>query len=240
MNNLKEYREKHEMSVKTLANIFKVSKSTINAWENGTKTPSMMQLESLSYLYDCSFSDLYPYEKPDPYEFPQRRSAVFKKYMKRLNAKLIALILGIAALASIIVLLCNLAPQIHGKWHAQNYFDEMKNYVYQETNVNYGKVITFAKEHSDLAENEYIHGVAVVTYDSKYIVYFHYDKMRAMIDINGNLILTKQATMTVNDQSVALDIADYQDVYYIIIYESKEPGLKEIVEQYKIFNGITA
>ena len=65
MNNLKEYREKNELSVKRLANIFKVPQSTIIAWENGTKEPSMMQLQSLSYLYDCSFDDLFPYTQND-------------------------------------------------------------------------------------------------------------------------------------------------------------------------------
>ena len=35
MNNLKEYREKNNLTVEGLARIFKVSKSTILAWENG-------------------------------------------------------------------------------------------------------------------------------------------------------------------------------------------------------------
>lgn len=238
MNNLKEYREKNNLTVEGLARIFKVSKSTILAWENGLKMPSMMQLQSLSYLYDASFADLYPYTKPDPYEFPARRSAVFKKYKKRLNKILIALIASITIISLLIVLLVGLTPQIHGKWHAQHYFDQMKDYVYEETGEGYGKILLYANENSDLEEDKYVRAIAVVTYDRKYIVYFHYGQMRAIIDISKGLRLTNEATITVNETTIHMDIGDYQDVYYLIIYESNEPGLKDIVEQYKISKGI--
>lgn len=240
MNNLQEYREKNNLSVKRLANIFKVTQGTILAWEKGTKTPSMTQLESLSYLYDCSFDDLFPYTKPDPYDFQQRKSAVFKRYKRRLNKILISLIIGITLVSLAIVFLVGLTPQIHAKWHAQHYFDEMKEYVYKETKEQYGTIITFAKEHSDFEATKNIGGVAVVTYDSKYLIYFHYDKMRSILDISEGLTLTATATVDVNGNTFTLDIADYQDVYYIVLYESPEPGLKQIVEQYKISNGITA
>ena len=240
MNNLKEYREKNELSVKRLANIFKVPQSTIIAWENGTKDPSMMQLQSLSYLYDCSFDDLFPYTKPDPYEFGVRKSAVFKKYQKRCNKIIISIILSITIIALLIVLMVNLTPQIHAKWHAQRYFDEMKEYCYKETNEEYGTIVEYANKNSDLDEDKYCKGVAVVTYDMEYIIYFHYGKMRAMIDIHKNLKLTLEATITVNSTTIPMEIGDYQNVYYLIVYESNEPGLKKIVDQYKISKGITA
>ena len=62
--------------------------------------------------------------------------------------------------------------------------------------------------------------------------------MRAIIDISKGLRLTNEATITVNETTIHMDIGDYQDVYYLIIYESNEPGLKDIVEQYKISKGI--
>ena len=233
MNNLKEIREKNNLTVKQLANLLKVSSGRIQEWEKDLATPSIEHLQSLSYLYDVSLDELLPYTKPDTLSFNMRANAVKKKYKRKFNIIMIALISIITIVSLLIVTITALYPQIHAKQHAQAYYDKTINYVRTETNEDLESVLYFANIHSTLEQDKYVESIAIVTFDSNYLIYFHNGKMRAILDISKGLNLTTSAKIHVGDKEFDMPVGDYQEVYYLIIYETPEVGLKDLVLAYK-------
>ena len=51
---LKEQREKYGMSQNTIAKRLNIAPATVSGYERGERTPSLLILLKLSYIYNCS------------------------------------------------------------------------------------------------------------------------------------------------------------------------------------------
>lgn len=59
MNNLKEVREKANLTQEQLANLINVDRSTITKWETGEASPRSDKLSMLAKVLDCRIDDLF-------------------------------------------------------------------------------------------------------------------------------------------------------------------------------------
>ncbi len=59
MNNLKEVREKANLTQEQLANLINVDRSTITKWETGKASPRSDKLSMLAKVLDCRIDDLF-------------------------------------------------------------------------------------------------------------------------------------------------------------------------------------
>lgn len=59
MNNLKEVREKANLTQEQLANLINVDRSTITKWETGEASPRSDKLPMLAKVLDCWIDDLF-------------------------------------------------------------------------------------------------------------------------------------------------------------------------------------
>lgn len=59
MNNLKEVREKANLTQEQLANLINVDRSTITKWETGEASPRSDKLPMLAKVLDCRIDDLF-------------------------------------------------------------------------------------------------------------------------------------------------------------------------------------
>ena len=57
MNNLKEVREKANLTQEQLANLINVDRSTITKWETGEAAPRSDKLPMLAKVLDCRIDD---------------------------------------------------------------------------------------------------------------------------------------------------------------------------------------
>ena len=119
MNNLKEIREKNNLTIKDLSKMLKVPSSRIQEWEKDLVTPSIEHLQSLSYLYDVSLDELLPYTKPDLFNFELRSKSVRKKYQRKFNIIMISIISIVTIISLLIATICAVYC-IYPLWSADN------------------------------------------------------------------------------------------------------------------------
>ena len=62
-NNLKELRQKEQISQDDLASILRVSRQTINSIEKGKFDPSLSLVYKLLKVLECSLNELFVYER---------------------------------------------------------------------------------------------------------------------------------------------------------------------------------
>ena len=59
MNNLKELREKANLTQESLAKLINVDRSTIAKWEAGEASPRSDKLPTLANVLNCTIDDLF-------------------------------------------------------------------------------------------------------------------------------------------------------------------------------------
>lgn len=59
MNNLKELREKANLTQESLAKLINVDRSTIAKWETGEASPRSDKLPTLANVLNCTIDDLF-------------------------------------------------------------------------------------------------------------------------------------------------------------------------------------
>ena len=59
MNNLKELREKANLTQESLAKLINVDRSTIAKWEPGEASPRSDKLPTLANVLNCTIDDLF-------------------------------------------------------------------------------------------------------------------------------------------------------------------------------------
>ncbi len=89
--NIKELREKNQISQKTLAEAVNTSQRNIGRWENGENEPSYVQLIKLADFFNCSLDYLVGREKGDEKMTKEQKTAfeMLYKYSKNPSAYLI-------------------------------------------------------------------------------------------------------------------------------------------------------
>lgn len=74
MNNIRQFRERKNLSQKELAVLIGVSPHTIFRWEKQTRQPKLPDLIHLAHVFACSISDLVQLQDDSNPQEPAREA----------------------------------------------------------------------------------------------------------------------------------------------------------------------
>lgn len=75
--NIRFYRQQHDLSQEELAEKMDTSRQTISSWENGKTYPNIQSLISLSNIFNTSVEDLIKEEIEDMKQSVERNTHVY-------------------------------------------------------------------------------------------------------------------------------------------------------------------
>lgn len=236
MNNLKKIREENNLTEKEIAKLLKVPKFRYLSWENDLSDIPSQYLFSLSYLYGVGYDELLNYEKPDALDYSLRRMAVQKKYTNRITRIWIWITVFVALVAALIVLLINLAPQMHAKSHAEYVYHSLVDNIHETVSddTDISNVIYYANKNSGLTQEQYMRGVAILTFDRRYIIFYMDGGMQYMHEVTNNTFLIyAHGNVTEDNHSSQFEVVGYSEWNYLLIRENGETPLADLVLCYK-------
>ena len=235
MNNLKKLREENNLSIKELANLLKVTKGKYTSWENDNEDVPSKYLFSLSYLYGVGYDELLAYEVPDDLPYSLRKEAVRKKYTKHVTRVWIALTALVVFLAVISIIIVNLVPQIHAKYHTNQVYSKMINYLHEEVpDASILDVVAYANVQSGIEEELYAIDVCIITYDRQYMLFYSYENIRYMLDIPEGHYVMAHGNIHEGEKDAYFEVVTYSVYNFIVIYENPdEIPFKDVIDCYK-------
>ena len=81
--NIRFYRQQHDLSQEELAEKMDTSRQTISSWENGKTYPNIQSLISLSNIFNTSVEDLIKEEVEDMKQSVERNTHPLKRNKDR-------------------------------------------------------------------------------------------------------------------------------------------------------------